>query len=104
MNLDPLRPPRDRRRWFVVCYDIPNTKRRTRIMKLLEGYGRRAQFSVFECHLSDKSLRELRERLEKIIEPAQDDVRIYHFCANCRPKARYLGKAKRHEQEPFRIV
>ena len=51
-----LRAPRDRRRWFVVSYDIPDNKRRTKVMKLLEGYGRRAQFSVFECHVAPEEM------------------------------------------------
>lgn len=101
---DLLRRPRDRRQRFVVCYDIPSTKRRTKIMKLLEGYGHRAQFSVFECHLTAKDAVALRERLEALIEAKQDDVRIYRLCDSCAPKARYLGKAKRHRQEPFLVI
>ena len=101
---DPLRRPRDRRKWFVICYDSPNTKRRTKIMKVLEGYGHRAQFSVFECHLSVKDAERVRVRLDAIIDAKQDDVRIYYFCDGCKPKARMLGKAKRHQVDPFLVI
>jgi len=36
---------------WVVAYDSPNTKRRRKLAKLLEGYGERLQLSVFECRL-----------------------------------------------------
>lgn len=101
---DPLRRPRDRRKWFVVCYDIPNDKRRLQVMKMLEGYGHRAQYSVFECHLTSQDAEIVRTRLESLIDTKQDDVRIYTFCDNCAPKARMLGKAKRHKVAPFVII
>lgn len=36
---------------WVVAYDSPNNKRRRKLAKLLEGYGERLQWSVFECRL-----------------------------------------------------
>ena len=101
---DPLRRPRDRRKWFVVSYDIPNDKRRTKVMKLLEGYGHRAQYSVFECHLTTRDAETVRARLEALIDTGQDDIRIYTFCNTCAPKMRMLGKAKRHKVAPFVII
>ncbi|HHP7244558.1 MAG TPA: CRISPR-associated endonuclease Cas2, partial [Elainellaceae cyanobacterium] len=35
----------------LVVYDIANNRRRQKLSKLLEGYGRRVQESVFECFL-----------------------------------------------------
>ena len=101
---DHLRRPRDRRHWFVISYDIPDNKRRTKVMKLLEGYGHRAQFSVFECDLGTKNADTVRQRLEALIDAARDDVRIYYFCDGCLPKTRMLGKAKRHKVEPSVII
>jgi len=46
----------------VVVYDIPDDKRRTKLSKFLEGYGRRTQFSVFECFLSLEEMRELYDK------------------------------------------
>lgn len=39
---------------YVISYDIESNKIRTKLAKLLEGYGVRIQYSVFECSLSDK--------------------------------------------------
>ncbi|MGP1372035.1 MAG: CRISPR-associated endonuclease Cas2, partial [Almyronema sp.] len=36
----------------LVVYDIPDDKRRTKLATFLEGYGRRVQYSVFECFMS----------------------------------------------------
>jgi len=33
-------------------YDIPSDKRRKKVSDLLEGYGQRVQYSVFECVLT----------------------------------------------------
>ena len=38
--------------FYVVVYDIPNDKRRKKVSDLLEGYGQRVQYSVFECTLT----------------------------------------------------
>ncbi|MFW6359187.1 MAG: CRISPR-associated endonuclease Cas2, partial [Chroococcales cyanobacterium] len=36
---------------YLVTYDIPCDKRRKKVADLLEGYGQRVQYSVFECVL-----------------------------------------------------
>jgi len=40
--------------FILVTYDIENDRRRTKIHKVLEGYGISVQYSVFECFLSDE--------------------------------------------------
>lgn len=42
--------------FVVVSYDIKNDKRRRKVMKLMEGYGERVQYSVFECHLQPRNI------------------------------------------------
>ncbi|KAF3887643.1 MULTISPECIES: CRISPR-associated endonuclease Cas2 [Nostocales] len=61
----------------VVVYDIPNDKRRTKLSNFLEGYGRRVQFSVFECFLSLDEMRQLYEKVKKLVKPVEDNVRFY---------------------------
>lgn len=96
--------PRNRRRWLVVSYDIPDDKRRTKVMKTLQGYGQRVQFSVFECDIRPGDLRELERRLRQIIDHDVDDVRFYQLCENCQGKVKMLGKAERHLQPPYTVV
>lgn len=96
--------PRNRRRWTVVSYDIPDDKRRTQVMKTLAGYGRRVQYSVFECDIRPGDLRELEKRLRSLIDHSVDDVRFYQLCENCQAKLRMLGKAEKHQQPPYTVV
>lgn len=63
--------------FYVVVYDIPCDRRRKKIADLLEGYGKRVQYSVFECVLSRPKYRELQKRLKKIFDPEEDNLRFY---------------------------
>ncbi len=98
------RAARNRRHWVVVSYDIPDDKRRTQVMKTLEGYGRRAQYSVFECELRPADVTRLQTRLREIIHEEQDDVRFYPLCDTCLRKVTTLGKAVLHRRQDFVIV
>jgi CRISPR-associated protein Cas2 len=62
---------------YVVTYDIPCDRRRKKVSDLLEGYGRRVQYSVFECLLSAVKYKALRQRLKKRVNVAEDSVRFY---------------------------
>ena len=62
---------------YIVTYDIPCDKRRKKVSDLLEGYGQRVQYSVFECVLSAEKYKELRQRLKPRIQLKEDSVRFY---------------------------
>jgi CRISPR-associated protein Cas2 len=61
---------------WVIAYDCPSNKRRRKLAKVLEGYGERLQWSVFECRLQPHQLRRLRQLLA-CIATADDSVRIW---------------------------
>jgi CRISPR-associated protein Cas2 len=63
--------------FYLICYDIPNNKRRKKIADLLEGYGKRVQKSVFECQLQTKQYQQLKKRMIKICNPEEDNLRFY---------------------------
>lgn len=69
------------RLFYLVIYDFPSTKggnkRRTRLHGLLSGYGKWMQFSVFECFLTKGQFMALRGKIEGLIKPEEDSVRIY---------------------------
>lgn len=98
------RAPRNRRTWVVVSYDIPDDKRRTKVMKTLEGYGQRAQYSVFECELRPADLDRLKARLRELIDERQDDVRFYQLCDNCLGKVTLLGEAELHRRQAYKVI
>lgn len=72
--------------FYVICFDVGDGKRLRKISNEMENFGVRVQRSVFECHLENAQLRELQQRLEALMEPAEDQVRYYSLC----------GKDKQH--------
>lgn len=78
---------------IVVVYDIPNDKTRRIIGDILEGFGRRVNRSVFECHIKSIKQRKILElSLAKEIDVKNDSLRIYTVCANCMQSSTVLGK------------
>ena len=76
---------------YVIAYDIPSDKRRKNVHKILLGYGKWTQYSVFECFLTRKQLVLLRARLTEHLVAKQDSVRYYPLCANCVSKVETVG-------------
>ncbi len=91
--------------FVVVAYDIANDRRRLKIMKILKGYGEHVQESVFECHLRDNTYRKMKRQLEQLINPADDNVRLYHLCAKDIERIEELGVGRPVQLiREFRIV
>ncbi len=67
--------------FYLIVYDLPDSKaankRRTRLHKMLCGYGKWTQYSLFECFLSAVQFAKLQTQIEKLIKPDEDSVRIY---------------------------
>src|SRR6266700_2352209 len=61
---------------YVVSYDIPDDRRRTRVHSALTGFGTWVQYSVFECFLDRKQRVLLEARLLKEIHQRQHTVVI----------------------------
>ena len=76
---------------YVIAYDIPDDKRRTKVHKILLGYGKWTQYSLFECFLTRKDLVLLRSKLAEHLEVKEDSVRFYPLCANCMSKVETVG-------------
>ena len=76
---------------YVIAYDIPDDKRRTKVHKVLLGYGKWTQYSLFECFLSRKDLILLRSKLAEHLVAKEDSVRFYPLCANCVSRVETVG-------------
>lgn len=86
---------------YVVAYDIPNDKRRAKVHKALRGFGDWTQYSLFECFLSAKDLIRLRAKLDDLLEPDEDSVRLYPLCAACQDAVETVGSAPPKEKITF---
>ena len=80
---------------FVLAYDVPDDRRRAKLARLLEGFGDRVQYSVFELILRERELAELRRRIAALIDPDEDSVRLYFVCSSCFRKIEDLGRSVR---------
>ena len=91
--------------FILVTYDIENDRRRTKIHKLLEGYGTSVQFSVFECFISEDDYAQLRRRLQKLLDVKHpmDSVRYYVLCRGCVERVDIDGKRDFEIHSPFVI-
>ena len=76
---------------YVIAYDIPDDRRRTKIHQILMGFGKWTQYSLFECFLSRKELVLLRSKLADHLVEQQDSVRFYPMCANCVQRVETVG-------------
>jgi CRISPR-associated protein Cas2 len=76
---------------YIVAYDIPDDRRRTRVHKVLSGFGRWTQFSLFECHLTARQVILLHSKLDKYLDAKKDSVRFYPLCEACMAKVETIG-------------
>ncbi len=68
------------RSFHAIAYDVPNDKRRLKVARLLERYGERVQYSVFEMWLTAEEAETVRRELLGIINEKEDQIRIYRLC------------------------
>jgi CRISPR-associated protein Cas2 len=63
-----------RRIRYLVSYDICDPKRLRQVARVLEGFGVRLQYSVFECPLDDLRAAALKASLDAILNHDEDQV------------------------------
>ena len=91
--------------FYLVTYDIPDDQRRTKVAKILEDFGDRVQYSVFEMELDrPDQLDEMRNRMEGVIDPQADSIQIYFLCQGCRMKITILGQGEVYQGKDVYIV
>ena len=85
---------------ILVSYDILDDRRRTKLAHALKDYGRRVQYSVFECNLTAPQVERLRARVDTLIDNGEDSVRLYLLCGHCRERVEVLGVGIAPEEDP----
>lgn len=86
-------------RWkmlLLITYDV-NTetsagkKRLRRVAKQCQNFGQRVQNSVFECVVDPAMAKELKYKLEQIIDKEKDSLRFYNLGSNYKNKIEHIG-------------
>jgi CRISPR-associated protein Cas2 len=93
-------------RLYIVTYDISNEKRGRRVFKIMRGYGRWLQLSVFQCRLTARRRAELARRLEEVIHGREDHVLILDLGPADRvdPRVESLGKTFEQVQRTAVVI
>lgn len=89
---------------YLVSYDIPDTPRRTKIAKILDDFGDRVQYSVFECLIDKELLDKMISRLQKVVNVAEDSVRVYALCGTCEKAIKIIGQGEVSKEEKYYIL
>jgi CRISPR-associated protein Cas2 len=86
---------------YVIAYDIPDDRRRTKVHHILMGFGKWTQYSLFECFLSRKEKVLLQAKLAHHLVAKEDSVRFYPLCASCVEKVETIGGSPPSEELVF---
>lgn len=76
----------------VISYDISDDKRRRKVATIMEGYGYRVQYSVFECDLTTKQLAEIKRQLRRYVKSKEmESIRFYPLPLDAVDKIEVMG-------------
>ena len=89
---------------LVACYDVAEDSRRARVFKVLKGYLRPVQKSVFEGHIPSHLIPRLVSEVEAELEPSTDTFRVYRLCGRCAGLIVLAGTAAPVPLEPEDVI
>jgi len=86
---------------FVVAYDIASDKKRNKLSSLLDRYGKRVQYSLYEIEINKAKLESLLWQIQKqkLFDKETDSIRFYDIHKNSIEKSFELCK----REEPFEV-
>lgn len=73
----------------VVAYDIADNRLRSKLVKIIEKYGTRINYSVFECMFTATQFKKIQEKTRKLVKEKEDQVVYYPLCLDCYAKIVY---------------
>jgi len=88
----------------LITYDV-NTEtesgksRLRKVAKVCTNYGQRVQHSVFECVMDAAKAREVKAKLEKLIDKEKDSLRFYNLGNNYKTRVEHIGAKPSFDME-----
>ena len=77
---------------YLIAYDISKDRLRNKVAKTLEGYGKRVQYSVFECNLDRKKYKEMYGKMVELLSDAEEaNLRIYTLDRDAEKRTVIIG-------------
>ncbi|MGI6446839.1 MAG: CRISPR-associated endonuclease Cas2 2 [bacterium ADurb.Bin157] len=77
--------------FYIICYDSPSNKRRTKLHKLLKNYAVAVQKSVFETFLDKPTFNKMMAKIELLMNTKEDSVRIYGMTRQTQKQVKIIG-------------
>ena len=93
----------------LITYDV-NTedaagkKRLRKVARECMNHGQRVQNSVFECDLDAASFELIKHKLEGLIDPKRDSLRMYNLGNSYKPKIMHFGAKTAYDPEDVLMV
>ena len=93
----------------LITYDV-NTQtpagraRLRKVAKQCTNYGQRVQNSVFECILDAAKVREVKEKLIRLIDEENDSLRFYYLGNIYKNKVEHIGIKESFDVEDTLIL
>jgi len=80
----------------LISYDVQTSsvggqRRLRRVAKHCQNYGKRVQFSIFECDIDPAQWALLRSKLIKEVDQEKDSLRFYFLGSNWERKIEHIG-------------
>jgi len=84
---------------ILVSYDVSNcdatgARRLRRVAKTCLNYGKRVQYSVFECNVDPAQWTLMKQKLVDAIDEKKDSLRFYFLGSNWKHKIEHIGSKK----------
>lgn len=80
--------------YVLIAYDIADPRRLYRVAKIMEDYGHRVQYSIFEAELERAQLQVLQARAGEVINEEADGVKYFPLCERCLQRVTVHGKGQ----------
>lgn len=85
---------------YLVSYDIASDRIRNKVAKELCNYGKRVQYSVFECNISLSEYKKLYEKLLRLVMDEEDaNIRIYMLDKDVYSRTVVIGNDEREYED-----
>lgn len=90
--------------YILITYDIKTSstggqKRLRDVAKICLDYGQRVQNSVFECKVNEGQFRLMKDKLGKVINHDDDNLRFYRLGKNYEKTVEQIGKDESYNIE-----
>jgi len=89
--------------FYIIAYDITENHLRNKVSRILSGFGKRIQKSVFELDLRPEKLAYVMNMVAKCVADG-DSLRCYPLCERCVETAQSYNKSPLARDKPYYFV